>query len=87
MRFICMDDDYRGEKPVSYAALDAKRIEKAAESALHTLRGAPETTEAYQRKFLMIERIHALAHAAAETEGQGVITLTSEEFWLLSKNW
>ncbi|MDF7674097.1 hypothetical protein PT277_07275 [Acetobacteraceae bacterium ESL0709] len=72
---------------MSYAALDAKRIEKAAKAALHTLESASETTEAHQRKVLMIERIHALAHAAAETEGQGVITLTSEEFWLLSKNW
>lgn len=72
---------------MSYAALDARRIEKAAKAALQTLKGASEATEAYQRKVLMIERIHALAHAAAETEGQGVITLTSEEFWLLSKNW
>ena len=37
----------------------------------------------------MIERIEALATAAAETTqpGGGLVTLTSEEFWLISKNW
>ncbi|QHI94977.1 hypothetical protein GT348_00340 [Aristophania vespae] len=72
---------------MSFAAIDASRVEKAAGASLQTLRSAPEPTEAYQRKVLMIERIEALARAAAETKGQGVITLTSEEFWLISRNW
>jgi len=33
----------------------------------------------------MIERIHALAAAAADSDQP--VTLTSEEFWLLSRNW
>lgn len=72
---------------MSYAAIDAERVAKAADSSLKTLRMAPDDSEVYRRKTGMIERIHALALAAAETQGSGVITLTSEEFWLLSKNW
>lgn len=71
---------------MSYAALDAGRVAKAAEQALQTLK-AEEPSEVTQRKTLLIERIHALAKAAAETGHQGTITLTSEEFWLISKNW
>lgn len=72
---------------MSYAAVDASRVAKACESALQTLSTVKETSEAHQRKTIMIERIHALAKAAAETEGCNAITVTSEEFWLISKNW
>ncbi|WP_068170196.1 hypothetical protein [Neokomagataea thailandica] len=72
---------------MSYAAIDAKRVVKAAQSALKTLSHAQEQSEAHQRKTLMIERIAALALAASETEGSNAITLTSEEFWMISKNW
>lgn len=72
---------------MAYAAIDAKRVAKAAESALKTLAGEKEGGETHQRKTLMIERIGALATAAAETPDCNAITLTSEEFWLLSKNW
>lgn len=78
-----------GEKVqrMSYAALDAGRVAKAAELALQTLAAEKETSDVHQRKTILIERIHALAKAAAETAGQGTVTLTSEEFWLISKNW
>lgn len=72
---------------MSYAAIDAGRVAKAARSALQTLSVEKDQSEAHQRKTLMIERIGALARAAAETSECGVITLTSEEFWLISKNW
>ncbi|GBQ63779.1 hypothetical protein AA103196_0696 [Ameyamaea chiangmaiensis NBRC 103196] len=73
---------------MSYAALDATRISKAAQNALSTLHAATETSEAHARKIIMVERIAALAKAASESpNGGSVITLTSEEFWLLSKNW
>jgi len=73
---------------MSYAALDAARISKAAQSALSVLNSAQETSEAHSRKVIMVERIGALAQAAAESpNGGSVITLTSEEFWLISKNW
>lgn len=49
------------------------------------LKSVTETSEAHTRKVIMIERIEALAKAASES-GQGV-TLTSEEFWLISRNW
>ncbi|MFT8327635.1 hypothetical protein [Gluconobacter oxydans] len=72
---------------MSYAAIDAARVAKASESALQTLSTVKETSEAHQRKTIMIERIHALAKAASETKDCNAITLTSEEFWLISKNW
>lgn len=72
---------------MSYAALDAGRVARAAELALQTLAGERDTSEAHQRKTILIERIHALARAAADTAGQGTVTLTSEEFWLISRNW
>ena len=72
---------------MSYAAIDAARVSRASKSALQTLSTVKETSEAHQRKTIMIERIQALAAAAAETEGCGVMTRTSEEFWLISKNW
>lgn len=74
---------------MSYAALDAARVAKAARDSLATLSGSKEQSEAHIRKTIMIERIEALATAASETTlpGGGVVTLTSEEFWLLSKNW
>jgi len=72
---------------MSYAAIDAARVATASESALQTLSTVKETSEAHQRKTIMIERIHALAKAAAETKDCNAITLTSEEFWLISKNW
>ncbi|GBQ14259.1 hypothetical protein [Swaminathania salitolerans] len=74
---------------MSYAALDAVRVAKASKSALAALGQVREESEAHIRKTLMIERIEALASAAAETSlpGGGLVTLTSEEFWLISKNW
>ncbi|MCX5618514.1 hypothetical protein NQF86_07520 [Bombella sp. TMW 2.2543] len=72
---------------MSYAALDAGRVARAAELALQTLSAEKEASEVNQRKTIMIERMHALARAAAETAGQGTVTLTSEEFWLISRNW
>ncbi|GBQ30308.1 hypothetical protein HLH34_14915 [Gluconacetobacter azotocaptans] len=73
---------------MSYAALDAARVAKACKVALSVLEANPETSEAHVRKTLMVQRIAALAEAAAESPaGGGVITLTSEEFWLVSKNW
>ncbi|GAN69616.1 hypothetical protein [Acetobacter orleanensis] len=72
---------------MSYALLDAARVAKAAKTSLHTLNANPETTEAHQRKVIMIERIEALAAAAAESDAGKAITLTSEEFWLISRNW
>lgn len=72
---------------MSYASIDAKRVAKAAENSLKTLRMVTDESEAHQRKTAMIERIHALALASSETRESGVITLTSEEFWLISKNW
>lgn len=72
---------------MSYAALDAGRVARAAELALQTLAAEKEASEVNQRKTIMIERLHALAKAAAETVGQGTVTLTSEEFWLISRNW
>ncbi|GAN55320.1 hypothetical protein [Tanticharoenia sakaeratensis] len=70
---------------MSYAALDAARTARAAKSALDALAQIKETGEAHQRKTIMIERIHALAAAAADSDQP--VTLTSEEFWLLSRNW
>ncbi|GBQ07560.1 hypothetical protein [Saccharibacter floricola] len=72
---------------MSYAAIDAERVAKAAENALKTLQMTSSDSEVHQRKTAMIERIHALALAASQTQKTGVITLTSEEFWLISKNW
>jgi hypothetical protein len=73
---------------MSYAALDASRVARACKVALSVLAANPESSEAHVRKTLMVERIAALADAAAESaSGGGVITLTSEEFWLVSKNW
>lgn len=74
---------------MSYAALDAARVAKAAKAALAALGQVDEKTEAHARKTIMVERIHALAGAASDTTGPGgnLITLTSEEFWLLSHNW
>lgn len=72
---------------MSYAAIDAARVAKAAKSALQTLATVKEQSEAHHRKTLMIERIEALATAAAETKDCNAITLTSEEFWMISKNW
>jgi len=74
---------------MSYAPLDAARVAKAAQSALQALGQVKEASEAHQRKTIMVERIHALAVAAAETTlpGGQLVTLTSEEFWLISKNW
>ncbi|NVN12944.1 MULTISPECIES: hypothetical protein [Nguyenibacter] len=76
---------------MSYAALDAARVARACKVALSVLEANPESSEAHVRKTLMIERMAALAAAAAEsaeaTGGGGVVTLTSEEFWLVSKNW
>ncbi|MXV45283.1 hypothetical protein GS501_09590 [Saccharibacter sp. 17.LH.SD] len=72
---------------MSYAAIDAGRVAKAAGAALKTLEMTPSDSEAHQRKTIMVERIRALALAAADTQGGGVITLTSEEFWLISNNW
>lgn len=70
---------------MSYALLDAARVAKAAEVSLGVLKSVTEKSEAHTRKVIMIERIEALAKAASES-GQGV-TLTSEEFWLISRNW
>lgn len=74
---------------MSYAALDAARVAKASKSALTALAQVQEQSETHVRKTIMVERIEALASAAAETTlpGGGVVTLTSEEFWLISKNW
>ncbi|BAK84461.1 hypothetical protein D3W54_08060 [Komagataeibacter medellinensis] len=75
---------------MSYAALDAVRIAKACKTALHVLETVEEKdrNETHQRKTLMIQRIEALARAAAESKsGEQAITLTSEEFWLISQNW
>ncbi|GBQ85561.1 hypothetical protein [Asaia krungthepensis] len=74
---------------MSYAALDALRVAKASKSALTALGQVKEQSETHQRKTIMVERIEALASAAAETTlpGGGLVTLTSEEFWLISKNW
>ncbi|WP_336946830.1 hypothetical protein ABHV46_12275 [Asaia sp. BMEF1] len=74
---------------MSYAALDAARVAKAAKSALVALGQVKEQSETHVRKTVMVERIEALAAAAAETSlpGGGLVTLTSEEFWLISKNW
>ncbi|MBV1824384.1 hypothetical protein [Komagataeibacter oboediens] len=75
---------------MSYAQLDATRITRACHTALQVLESVEEKdrNETYQRKTLMIQRIEALARAAAESKnGDQVITLTSEEFWLISQNW
>ncbi|MBV1833854.1 MULTISPECIES: hypothetical protein [Novacetimonas] len=74
---------------MSYAALDAARLAKACKAALIALDEVTgEKSEAHQRKTLMIQRIGALALAAAECKhGTPVVTLTSEEFWLISNNW
>ncbi|GBQ95276.1 hypothetical protein AA23498_2264 [Acetobacter nitrogenifigens DSM 23921 = NBRC 105050] len=73
---------------MSYALLDAVRVAKAAKVSLDVLKTSTEASEAHQRKIIMVERIAALASAAADSTacGQGV-TLTSEEFWLISLNW
>lgn len=70
---------------MSYALLDAARVAKAAGVSLGVLKQVDEASEAHVRKVIMIERIEALASAAADSS-QGV-TLTSEEFWLISRNW
>ncbi|QCE32439.1 hypothetical protein FAI41_01950 [Acetobacteraceae bacterium] len=75
---------------MAYGLLDAARVAKAAELSLQTLNAEKDPTEAQQRKALYVERIGALAKAAAETDrekGIGEVTLTAEEFWMLSKNW
>lgn len=75
---------------MAYGLLDAARVAKAAELSLKTLHADANPSEAHQRKTLYVERIGALAKAAAETDkekGTGGITLTAEEFWMLSKNW
>lgn len=73
---------------MSYAALDAARVARACKSALSVLEGSDETSEAHVRKTLMVQRIAALAEAASQSPAGGaVITLTSEEFWMVSKNW
>ncbi|BBC79910.1 hypothetical protein HK27_00885 [Acetobacter orientalis] len=72
---------------MSYALLDAARVASAAKTSLGVLHAAQETSEAHQRKVIMIERIEALARAAAESDAGKAVTLTSEEFWLISKNW
>ncbi|NHN86729.1 hypothetical protein GOB93_19185 [Acetobacter musti] len=72
---------------MSYALLDAARVAKAARTSLDVLKSAGESSEAHQRKMIMVERIAALAGAAAESPESNGITLTSEEFWLISLNW
>ncbi|GAN59703.1 MULTISPECIES: hypothetical protein [Acetobacter] len=72
---------------MSYALLDADRVAKAAQTSLGVLKSVQETSEAHQRKVIMIERIEALARAAADSDAGKAVTLTSEEFWLISRNW
>ncbi|MBS0960295.1 hypothetical protein [Acetobacter thailandicus] len=72
---------------MSYALLDAARVARAAKTSLGVLQSVAEKTEAHQRKVIMIERIEALAQAAAESDAGKAVTLTSEEFWLISQNW
>ncbi|MFT9399595.1 hypothetical protein [Acetobacter sp.] len=72
---------------MSYALLDADRVAKAAQTSLEVLKSVQETSEAHQRKVIMIERIEALARAAADSDAGKAVTLTSEEFWLISRNW
>lgn len=72
---------------MSYALLDAARVAKAAKTSLSVLQASNESSEAHQRKIIMIERIEALARAAAESDAGKAVTLTSEEFWLISRNW
>lgn len=72
---------------MSYAQLDAARIAKAAKLSLQTLNAEKEKNETHQRKTLMIERIEALAKAASESKDSQLITMTAEEFWMLSQNW
>ncbi|ATJ89570.1 hypothetical protein ACLEIY_13605 [Acetobacter tropicalis] len=72
---------------MSYALLDAARVAKAAKTSLGVLQASNESSEAHQRKIIMIERIEALARAAAESDAGKAVTLTSEEFWLISRNW
>ncbi|GBQ25206.1 hypothetical protein AA0472_1680 [Acetobacter estunensis NRIC 0472] len=72
---------------MSYALLDAARVAKAAKTSLDVLKAANETSEAHQRKTIMVERIAALAQAASESPKNDGVTLTSEEFWLISLNW
>ncbi|NHO32657.1 hypothetical protein [Acetobacter fallax] len=72
---------------MSYALLDAARVAKAAKTSLDVLKSASESSEAHQRKMIMVERIAALASAAAESPSNDGVTLTSEEFWLISLNW
>ncbi|QCE35206.1 hypothetical protein FAI40_07620 [Acetobacteraceae bacterium] len=70
--------------------LDAARVAKAAELTLAELRAIKEPTEAQQKKALYVERMAAIAKAAAETDkekGVGSISLVSEEFWWISKHW
>ncbi|QDH13598.1 hypothetical protein E3E12_04640 [Formicincola oecophyllae] len=72
---------------MAYASLNAERVAAAAKSALTTLAAhTGEKNETHQRKTIMIERIGALANAAAQSPSKE-ITMTSEEFWLLSNNW
>jgi hypothetical protein len=80
-------DHQNKEKSMSYALLDAVRVAKAANTSLSVLKATKETSEAHQRKLIMIERIAALASAAAESPNSNGVTLTSEEFWLISINW
>lgn len=70
---------------MSYALLDAARVAKASGVSLGVLKTSAETSETHVRKVIMIERIEALASAAADSGER--VTLTSEEFWLISKNW
>ena len=73
---------------MSYAALSATRIATACRRTLVGLRPDASSPEVYERKRVMIERLGALAAAAAESaDGGQVTTLTSEEFSLISHEW
>lgn len=74
---------------MSYALLDATRVAKAAKMSLVALDQVDAPSEAHLRRKTLVERIQALAEAAACTQGPNgnLVTLTSEEFWLISQNW
>lgn len=74
---------------MSNALLDATRVAKAAKMSLAALGQVKEPSEVQDRRKTLVERVCALAEAASCTQGPNgnLITLTSEEFWLISENW
>lgn len=68
------------------AEIDAKKVSDATAKALKALEGDKESSEQVRvKKEIMLKRLYDLACAADQSDEK--ITLSSEEFSLIARNW